>query len=79
MLNSLETSLQSCVKPETLFRMQHAWLGSLGNKSIGNGVSVCVDTGRDYRSYLGVHSQNYEVQYIEDVRTLPYDVRQQSA
>ena len=66
---SLETDsdiVENCVIPETLFRMQHTWLGSELSHNLTNGSSVDVNVFTTYQPNANLQPA-YQMQIVDDV------------
>ena len=80
---SLDTEsdiVENCVIPETLFRMQHTWLGSQLSHNLTNGSSVDVNSDVVFTTYQANANLQpaYQMQIV-NVANLPFVIRQQFA
>ena len=81
---SLDTDsdiVENCVIPQTLFRMQHTWLGSQLSHNLTNGSSVDVNSDVAFTTYQANANLQpaYQLQIVDDVTNLPFVIRQQFA
>ena len=81
---SLETDsdiVENWVIPESLFRMQHTWLGSKLGHNLTNGLSVDVNSDVVFTTYQANANIQpaYQMEIVGDVANLPFVIRQQLA
>ena len=78
---SLETDsdiVKNCVIPETLFHMQHTWLGSRFSHNLMNGSPVDVNSDVVFTTYHANanHQPAYQMHIVDDVASLMFAIRQ---
>ena len=73
--------LLKTVIPETLFRMQHTWLGKQLIHNLTNGSSVDVNSDVVFTTYQANANLQpaYQMQIVDDVTNLPFVIGQQFA